>query len=112
MNCTYLIVSSPEHQKITDAAQQLSDDLSNKHQIKQLFFYSEGVAIGQLEDYPQACEDLMDLADSHRIPLYICSAGFQKRDYQLSSLGEEDFTFKGLGQFIAESQSSDTIRVF
>ncbi|MGY0399150.1 MAG: hypothetical protein ACWIPH_04280 [Ostreibacterium sp.] len=111
-NTSYLIISPPESDNFTKVKIQLQTDLDNGLHVSQLFFYSDSVSIGTLAYYPDVCEALIDLAENHHIPLHLCSAGFQKRNFRLSSLGGQDFIFKGLGQFIAESRSVDFIHVF
>ncbi len=112
MSATYLITSAPDSPKIKAAYQQLKTDIQQNKKIKQLFFYSDGVIIGSLERFTGVIEDLLELAEMQQIPLYICSAGFKKRQLSLSQIASEDFTFKGLGQFIAESQAVKHLRIF
>lgn len=112
MSVTYLIISSPNSRQFQQACQQLQTDVEHQRQISQLFFYSDGVNIGGETTYSDEMTKLLNLAEAHHIPLYICSAGFQKRQLVISDLAVEDFTFKGLGQFIVESQNTQTIRIF
>ncbi len=112
MQSTYLIISLPTAEKITDAVYQLQKDVAEGYDIGQLFFYSDAVILGTLEQYPAAIQELLDIAEDNHIPLHLCSAGFQQRNYRLSTLAIQDFSFKGLGQFIVESQHADALRVF
>lgn len=108
----YLIIASPDSEALGKAAIQLRNDLDSGNRIEQLFFYSDAVVLGSLHDYPPPAQALLALAEDHDIALHLCSAGFQKRAYQFTALAEQDFAFKGLGQFIAESQTADVLRVF
>lgn len=112
MSQIYLITSPLCKHLYHRLYQQLSADLSQSIAISQCFFYSEAVAIGELLEYPQDFSAFIALADDYNIPLNICSAAFQKRQYQLSPLAEQDFTFKGLGQFVAESRQAHHIHTF
>ncbi len=112
MQSTYLITCLPTAEKMADAVCQLHKDVAAGYNIGQLFFYSDAVILGTLEKYPAAIQELLDIAEDNHIPLHLCSAGFQQRNYRLSALAIQDFSFKGLGQFIVESQYADTLRVF
>lgn len=112
MQTAYLIISPPDSAVLNNATAQLRTDIAAGYHIEQLFFYSDAVVLGSLHDYPAPAQALLDFADDHDIALHLCSAGFQKRAYRLSALAEQDFAFKGLGQFIAESQTADVLRVF
>lgn len=112
MHISYLITSAPESPKIKQACAQLRRDIAAGFDIGQLFFYSDAVAIGSYENYPTAAEDLLDIADENDISATLCSAGFQLRQLSISDIGQQDFTFKGLGQFIAETQHAESIRHF
>ncbi|PIE44344.1 MAG: hypothetical protein CSA45_06705 [Gammaproteobacteria bacterium] len=109
---TYLIIAEPHSDRLAAAARQLQHDMAAGHDISQLFFYSAGVAIATLAAYPLAARQLIEAADDHGIALHVCSAGFQKRGYQLSPIAAQDFAFKGLGQFMAETRDVNHIRVF
>ncbi len=112
MQSTYLITSLPTAERIADAVCQLQTDVTAGYHIGQLFFYSDAVVLGTLEKYPTVMQELLDIAEDNHIPLHLCSAGFQQRNYRLSALATQDFSFKGLGQFIVESQHVDALRVF
>lgn len=112
MQTTYLIISSPNSTAMLAAMRQLCADISDGYHVGQLFFYSDAVALGTLDCYPEAVQQLLDYADEHDIAVHLCSAGFQKRGYQLSVCAQQDFAFKGVGQFMAEIRQSDHIRVF
>jgi|GEM_PF-6476690 len=86
---------------------QLCRDISEHHAVSQLFFYSDASLIGQA---PEAYEALIELAIAHDIHLHLCSASFLQRQLTFNPSAQEDFNFRGLGQFIAESQSLDAIR--
>lgn len=108
----YLITAKPDSNKLIKAVRQLQYDIEQKQKIGQCFFYADGVFVATLESYPAAIEALIDLAMAADIDLYVCSAGFQKRGLVLSSAGKQDFIFKGLGQFIAETQYCHNLRQF
>lgn len=111
MQATYLITQPPTDSIMQTVIGQLQRDIQQDVAIGQLFFYADAVSIGTLTEYSAAITNLIELADAHDMILSICSAGFQKRQYQLSPLAEQDFTFKGLGQFIAESRHADIARL-
>ncbi len=110
MYINYLITAAPDSHRLYDASIRLRQDIDSGFDIGQLFFYSDAVAIGAREDYPAPAQQLLELTEQHDIPITICSAGFQLRQLTLSDLARQDFTFKGLGQFVAESQRADAIR--
>lgn len=112
MQSTYLIISAPESDKIDAAAMQLQADINGGLAVRQLFFYSDAVVVGALGDYPEAVQALLAVAENHDIALNVCSAGFQKRGYHLSDNARQDFAFKGLGQFMAETRDATYFRVF
>lgn len=108
----YLITAKPDSNQLIKAVQQLQYDINNNHKIGQCFFYADGVYVAADENYPTAIETLIDLAMAKDIDLFVCSAGFQKRGLALSSAGKQDFIFKGLGQFIAETRHCQSLRQF
>lgn len=108
----YFIVAPPSETFFCSLYQQLSDDIQKGFTVSQCFFYADAVAIGTLPAYPKKLQDMMILADEQDIALNLCSAAFQSRHLTLSDLAKQDFVFKGLGQFIAESQTANHIRVF
>lgn len=113
MKAIYLITSPIDSDAISVASTQLQVDLSQGYVVQQLFFYADSVAVGAVaDDYPDNIQVLIDVAEAHHLPLYLCSAAFQKRKLHLSELGEQDFAFKGLGQFVSEMQSADLVRQF
>lgn len=113
MKTIYLITSPINSEAISAASAQLQADLSAGHVVQQLFFYADSVAVGAVtDDYSDNIQALIDVAEAHHLPLYLCSAAFQKRSLRLSELGEQDFTFKGLGQFVSEMQVADCVRQF
>lgn len=112
MQSTYLIISAPNSDALQKASVQLQSDIDNGYTVGQVFFYSDAVVLGALDDYPEPALALIDVAETHDIALHLCSAGFQKRDCRLSVIAEQDFAFKGLGQFMAETHHADAIRVF
>ncbi len=112
MSITYLIVSPPDSPQLKAAGRQLQKDINDGNHITQIFFYSDGVEIGEKNSYPDTAKALLSLAETHQIPLYLCSAGFQKRQLILSAVAREEFIFRGVGQFVAESQTATHIRTF
>ena len=110
MHISYFITAPPRSEKSSKALRQLTQDLIKEFVIKQLFFYSDAVEIAALEDYPLLVETFLEMAEDNNIALYVCRAGFQQRQLKLSILGQQDFSFKGLGQFIVESQDAQFIR--
>lgn len=111
MQATYLITHSPEKNTIQQLIFQLHKDIEQGINIKQIFFYGDAVAIGTQTSYTHEISQLIGLTDENDITLSICSAGFQKRHYHLSDTAKQDFSFKGLGQFIAENSSIDLARL-
>lgn len=109
---SYLITCAPDSPTMASVIQQLTEDIKKTYQITQCFFYGDGTAIAALDNYPTLVEQLIDLSESQHIPLHVCSAAFAKRGLNLSPLGQQDFIFKGLGQFIADTQNNAHIRQF
>lgn len=111
MKGVYFITASPTEQLFSTLLTLLKKDLLKKHTISQCFFYSEAVAIGEFEHYPNSLQAVIDQADESDIALNLCSAAFEQRKFRLSPLAQQDFLFKGLGQLIVETQKADLIRV-
>ncbi|PID67001.1 MAG: hypothetical protein CR975_00020 [Gammaproteobacteria bacterium] len=109
---SYFITCNPSDSCLTAVLEQLQQDIARMQYVNQCFFYSDAVAIAATHPYSTIAKQLLDLSASQQIPLYICSAAFQKRGLSLSPLGKEDFTFKGLGQFMMESKTANRIRQF
>lgn len=112
MQSTYLIIAAPDSEALHAAADNVQADIDNGLTVGQLFFYSDAVAVGALDSYPEPVQALLDIAEDYHIATHLCSAGFQKRGYQLSDNARQDFAFKGLGQFMAETRHAAHIRVF
>ncbi len=108
----YLFTSPPDDDCITSAIKQLNKDIEEKNQINQCFFYSDSVSIAIMNEYSDTVETFIDLAEKQQIPLYMCGAAIQKRQLTISPLGQQDFTSKGLGQFIEETKNADYIYQF
>lgn len=111
MQATYLITLFPDESMVQKLICQLHKDIEQGIDIKQIFFYGDAVAIGTLTSYTNKLKRLIALTDQYDIMLAICSAGFQDRQYHLSDIAKQDFSFKGLGQFVAESRSIDLARL-
>lgn len=111
MTCVYFITAKPTDKLFSALLTQLNADLLNKKTITQCFFYSEAVAVGEFEHYPNMLQAIIDQADEHDIALNLCSAAFELRKLRLSPLAQQDFLFKGLGQLVIETQKAELIRV-
>lgn len=111
MRVCYLITKPPTDPKFDEALQSLSTDIE-KVNVEQVFFFSTATEVASYQSYSKKLSKLVQLADDNDIDLYVCSAGFQARDLTFSELGQHDFQFKGLGQFIAQTTAVDGIRVF
>lgn len=111
-NINYLIAAPPSSKAIQSAHIQLQKDFEAGQQVGQLFFYGDSVIVGTLSDYPTTLQALLNLAETHNVGIFLCSAGFHKRRLRLSAIAQQDFIFKGLGQFIAESQTAQVLRQF
>ncbi len=107
-----MITAEPSTDKFQAALSALWQDIHENNQVSQLFFYANATIVASYESYPEPLEEMINLADQYEIDLFVCSAAFQKRKYQLSSLGQQDFQFMGLGQYIAASTQSNKVRVF
>lgn len=112
MHYAYMITAPVESPRFNQALVQLCTDIAAQITISQVFFYGDATAIGTLDEHSDNFQDMIDLADEADIALHICSAAFQRRNYRISSLGQEDFHFKGLGQFIVETTAAEKIRVY
>lgn len=93
------------------ALARLSEDV-NSADVEQIFFFSTATEVASYKSYGENLSQLVQMADDNDIELYVCSAGFQARNLKYSALGQHDFQFKGLGQFIAQTSSVEAIRVF
>ncbi len=109
---SYFITSIPDEACLTSAGKQLQQDIAEDYHISQCFFYGDAVEIATLNEYSPAAEKFIDLVESQQIPLHICGAAMQKRHFHISQLGQQDFTPKGLGQFIEESKTAEKIQQF
>ncbi|MEG9530753.1 sulfurtransferase complex subunit TusD [Mannheimia indoligenes] len=106
-------------------AYQVAEELLQaKHNIRQVFFFQEGVSnantlVNPASDEINLIEKWQKLAELHRLQLYLCIAAAQRRgivDEQTSSSATtnlaQGFTLAGLGEFSQAVLKADRLITF
>ncbi|AHG72287.1 Sulfurtransferase TusD-like protein [Mannheimia sp. USDA-ARS-USMARC-1261] len=106
-------------------AYQVAEELLQaKHNIRQVFFFQEGVSnantlVNPASDEINLIEKWQKLAELHRLQLHLCIAAAQRRgivDEQTSSSATtnlaQGFTLAGLGEFSQAVLKADRLLTF
>lgn len=106
-------------------AYQVAEELLRaKHNIRQVFFFQEGVSnanelVNPASDEVNLVEKWQNLAKLHRLPLHLCIAAAQRRgvvDEQTTATSTinlaEGFTLAGLGEFSQAVLKADRLLTF
>lgn len=106
-------------------AYQVAEELLQaKHNIRQVFFFQEGVSnanafVNPASDEVNLVEMWKKLTELHRVPLHLCIAAAQRRgvvDEQISASATynlaEGFTLAGLGEFSQAVLKADRLLTF
>ncbi|MEG9499308.1 sulfurtransferase complex subunit TusD [Mannheimia indoligenes] len=106
------------------AYQMAEELLQAKHNIRQVFFFQEGVSnanalVNPASDEINLIEKWQKLAELHRLQLHLCIAAAQRRgivDEQTSSSATtnlaQGFTLAGLGEFSQAVLKADRLLTF
>ncbi|MEG9491086.1 sulfurtransferase complex subunit TusD [Mannheimia indoligenes] len=106
-------------------AYQVAEELLQaKHNIRQVFFFQEGVSnantlVNPASDEINLIEKWQKLAELHRLQLHLCIAAAQRRgivDEQTSAIATtnlaQGFTLAGLGEFSQAVLKADRLLTF
>lgn len=98
-------------------AYQFAEQLLNAgHQIRQVFFFQEGVSnanklVDPASDEVNLVEYWQKLAETHRLSLHLCIAAAQRRGIVAHNLAH-GFTLAGLGEFSQAVLQADRLLTF
>lgn len=120
-----LAIKAPISSQAASLAFQIAEALlETKHQIRQVFFFQEGVnhanaLVHPASDETNLVERWQNLAKSHRLSLHLCIAAAQRRGVvdektsakQQSNLAE-GFILAGLGEFSQAVLTADRLLTF
>ncbi|EJP30525.1 sulfur relay protein TusD/DsrE [Haemophilus sputorum HK 2154] len=120
-----LAIKSPINSQAATLAFQMAEALLAKgHQIRQVFFFQEGVSHGNAlvspaSDEINLVEHWQNLAKSHRLSLHLCIAAAQRRgvvDEKTSANKTanlaEGFVLAGLGEFSQAVLTAERLLTF
>ncbi|MCK3654931.1 tRNA 2-thiouridine(34) synthase TusD [Pasteurellaceae bacterium Macca] len=101
------------HQGAYLAYQTAQALLEAGHQLRQIFFFQEGVSNAQKQVDPASDEfhllqHWQALAQQHHIPLHLCISAAQRRGVVEENLAE-GFTLAGLGEFSQAVLTADRL---
>jgi tRNA 2-thiouridine synthesizing protein D len=121
----FFISAGPLHSGAQTAFEFLQAVLAKGHDIKQVFFYGDGVHHGNRlihTENPELIRPWQQVADHHAIPLLLCSASAARRGIMDASQAHyflkdtnniaAGFAIAGLAQWFAVAQTIDRILIF